>query len=283
MLTAEQRRDLRDAMLAAFDEKGLASLALLRLDENVEAIAGNGPLPDRVLQMIRWAERQGRLADLLNGCLLEVPRNADLAAVIGRLRAASPSTTPAAALPASPSGPDSHLDPTADLLSGRSRLTWVHHLGHRHAVSPATIAGLMALMFAIGMYVGHLWGSGSVLPAFSTNRIQGKWQVTPFGIALRVTGVRRVTPQRVRLSLEYRNDDTASLGMYVRRSSLGTGGQYLLGAAVNNLPLAEPGMTVPFDIEFSGPPPPSGTCTLYLELGPDPLRVTNVSFSIFVE
>lgn len=85
-LTGAQVKQFQDALLDAFDAGSLAQMVRIRLDQNLAAIAGGSNLSALVFDLIGWAQRQGRLDDLLDGALAEAPGNAALQALLAALR-----------------------------------------------------------------------------------------------------------------------------------------------------------------------------------------------------
>lgn len=64
-LTPDQRKQLHDALLAAFDEDELRQMLSLNLGLDLDKIVAKGPLTTRVFDLIRWFERRDRVADLI--------------------------------------------------------------------------------------------------------------------------------------------------------------------------------------------------------------------------
>lgn len=79
VLSREQFNKAIDALLSAFPQKAfLTQMVQLQLDTNMEEIATGYDTRDIVLNLLIWAERNGRLDDLIKGALEEVPDNAKL-------------------------------------------------------------------------------------------------------------------------------------------------------------------------------------------------------------
>jgi hypothetical protein len=72
------RRQLVAALLAAYDEAGLAQLARFALDEDLPEIAGGRNLREVAFNLVEWAASHGRLADLVTGALADRPGNPEL-------------------------------------------------------------------------------------------------------------------------------------------------------------------------------------------------------------
>ena len=80
-LTGPQHRQLQEAMLAAFDDIGLRLLVRQELDASLDAVAGGRNTTEVVTNLIAWAEREGRIVDLIGGALRQNPANAGLQAL----------------------------------------------------------------------------------------------------------------------------------------------------------------------------------------------------------
>ena len=95
-LTGSQYQQLYQALLAAFPSPAaLARLVQFRLAQNLDVIAGGDNLGDRVFDLMRWAEANGRLDDLIAGARNENPGNSVLRAVAEEIGLA-PASPPAA-------------------------------------------------------------------------------------------------------------------------------------------------------------------------------------------
>src|SRR4051812_38307508 len=79
--------DFADALEDAFVEHELDSLIYLDLHVKLDNIAGPGPFPARILQVWRWAERQGKLELLFVSALKRNSRNRKLRAFATKLKA----------------------------------------------------------------------------------------------------------------------------------------------------------------------------------------------------
>lgn len=84
-LSGKAIQRIKDALLAAFDRAELVQLVRTGLDENLEAIAGAGTLDTVAYDLVLWAGRHDRLADLLAAAQAERPKNAQLAALAAEL------------------------------------------------------------------------------------------------------------------------------------------------------------------------------------------------------
>jgi hypothetical protein len=74
-----QRKALCDALLAAFPTPhALARLTAHRLGVNLSAVVSDGPLTDRVFDLVEWAGAQGRLGELVQAARAENPGNPKL-------------------------------------------------------------------------------------------------------------------------------------------------------------------------------------------------------------
>jgi hypothetical protein len=101
-LTGKQIERFCDALLAVFDRSELEQLTRIDLEENLEAIAGAGKLSVVVFELVTWAQRTGRVGDLLDAARTCRPTNAALTGLAQEL-----GITPAAKPDAPPSTPGS--------------------------------------------------------------------------------------------------------------------------------------------------------------------------------
>ncbi len=81
-LTGQQFGAFQQALLNAFSLDELRMMVRIELGENLEVIAGTGSLAAIVDELIRWAERNGRLADLVRGSSKTRPGNRELQAFV---------------------------------------------------------------------------------------------------------------------------------------------------------------------------------------------------------
>jgi len=99
-LTGKQIERFCDALVAAFVRSELEQLTRIDLEQNLEAIAGSGKLSVVAFELVTWAQRTGRVGDLLTAAQRRRPTNTALAALAQELGAA-----PAAKSSAPPSTP----------------------------------------------------------------------------------------------------------------------------------------------------------------------------------
>jgi hypothetical protein len=115
-LTGPERRSLRQALLhAAPSRAALTRLVYYSLDERLELIAGGDDLAEVVLHLIRWAEANERLDDLLRAAQLAFPENSKLRAIVRQRRQSAPpalADTPTA-VNADEDDPVPHIPPVA--------------------------------------------------------------------------------------------------------------------------------------------------------------------------
>ena len=78
-------QELHAALLAAFTRDELSQFVRTRLDANFEALTADKNLAAQVDEVLRWAERAGRLRDLAEYAAAERPRNAALQAILAEL------------------------------------------------------------------------------------------------------------------------------------------------------------------------------------------------------
>ncbi len=98
-LTGKQIERFCDALVAAFDRSELEQLTRIDLEQNLEAIAGSGKLSVVVFELVTWAQRTGRVGDLLTAAQRRRPTNTALAALAQELGVA-PAANPSAPSPA---------------------------------------------------------------------------------------------------------------------------------------------------------------------------------------
>lgn len=77
-LTGPQIKQFRDALLGAFDRESLAQMLSTELDVKLNQIVGGSNDAAVVFALIEWAQRQGRLDDLLDGALRSAAGNKKL-------------------------------------------------------------------------------------------------------------------------------------------------------------------------------------------------------------
>lgn len=91
------RQALLDALCAAFDEGELEMLLFGALNVRLDDIAAPGAFPDRVRQVIEWAERNQRLEELVHAAAAERKDSPELKAFVKRYsRLIVPARTPSA-------------------------------------------------------------------------------------------------------------------------------------------------------------------------------------------
>jgi hypothetical protein len=79
-LSGAQVRELMASLLDAYDENSLSQMVRFQLEERLDLIAGGGNLSQVVFNLIAWAERTGRIAELIAKAQAANPGNARLAA-----------------------------------------------------------------------------------------------------------------------------------------------------------------------------------------------------------
>lgn len=77
-LTGAQFGALQAALLSAFTLETLRPMVKVGLNETLDAIAGGSNLSAVIFSLIEWAQRTGRLADLVRAALAAAPQNPDL-------------------------------------------------------------------------------------------------------------------------------------------------------------------------------------------------------------
>ena len=84
-LTGPQKRELLDAVLAAFDESGLTQLLAFDLNVRFAVVVGGGPLEQRVFELTEWLDAQGRIGEFLAAIAKARPRKQDIQQVVAGL------------------------------------------------------------------------------------------------------------------------------------------------------------------------------------------------------
>jgi len=101
-LSGAQLQQILSALISAYPTVGaLDRMVSFGLDENLQAIAGNGNLNDVVFELIRWAQARGRLEELVREASEQNPGNPELQAVAGSFL---PATAPSPVGPPAPAG-----------------------------------------------------------------------------------------------------------------------------------------------------------------------------------
>ena len=85
-LSPNERKDIESTLLAAFPtEVDLARAVKYALEENLQAIAGRGPLNDVVSHLVNWAESHDKIIKLISGAHKENSDNQALQVLALRL------------------------------------------------------------------------------------------------------------------------------------------------------------------------------------------------------
>lgn len=74
-LNGLQKQQFHSALIDAFSKSELERLVNFYLDESLDNFTGKGSISDIVFELIRWAERKGRVEDLVNAALAENSTN----------------------------------------------------------------------------------------------------------------------------------------------------------------------------------------------------------------
>ena len=78
-LTGQQVQQIQDAILwPGYTPDSLQEMVRTRLDQDLAAIAHGGTFRAQAFSLIDWAERQGRMAELLQGACAANPNNVAL-------------------------------------------------------------------------------------------------------------------------------------------------------------------------------------------------------------
>ena len=86
-IPGEIRRQLSRALVAAFNEAALRRCVRDHLDERLDTVVGAGTLRDKVDDLLDWAERQGRIEELVEAAAAEVAGNTQLQEACAAFRA----------------------------------------------------------------------------------------------------------------------------------------------------------------------------------------------------
>lgn len=81
-LGGHQLQDCNNALLSAFDNFELKQLVKYELDENLDALTGGTTLKEKIFELTLWAERHGKLAELIRGAVKLNPTNPELSAFV---------------------------------------------------------------------------------------------------------------------------------------------------------------------------------------------------------
>jgi len=133
-LSGRQLKELRDALLDAYtNQASLREMVRFELDENLATIAGGGDLAEQTFNLIDWAERTGRLLELVEKAHHFNPGNVRLRAFAETLpgvtiapakttaQAATPTTRSTAQPKASPIDFDWVTIPAGEFLMGSDK------------------------------------------------------------------------------------------------------------------------------------------------------------------
>ena len=107
-LSGSQVQELMASLLDAYDEGSLRQMVRFQLDEHLDLIAGGGNLAQVVFNLIAWAERTGRAAELIAKAQAYNPGNARLAAFarsVPGIPVVEPAKVAPQVLPATPQTP----------------------------------------------------------------------------------------------------------------------------------------------------------------------------------
>jgi len=228
-LSSSQHKFLHSALLASFDNAGLRQFVRQELDADLDAVAGGQNTTETVTNLLAWADRSGRIADLLSGALRQNPTNPTLqalseAAKSWHIEAPAPADKP-------PYKGLAYYDVSdASLFYGRETLTakLIAYLKNQRflAVVGASGSGKSSLMRA-GV-VAQL-EKGDMLPGSDS------WQVfilTPTSAPLKALAT-ALTKNEESIStatklMDDLREDSRSLDMYAMRIAAATGAPRVL-------------------------------------------------------
>ena len=77
-LNREQIKEVQEALLSGYDEDSLRMMVRVELGEELAAIAKGSTLKILVFNLIEWAERSGRIFELIDGAHADLPGNAGI-------------------------------------------------------------------------------------------------------------------------------------------------------------------------------------------------------------
>lgn len=105
-LTGQQVKTLRDAIVSAYNGSDLEQLMRFELNERLDnLVSTNAPLPQIVLDLINWAEMNGRTPDLVAALRRTRPKNSQIQTVANDLFPQTPAGVAAVAGSAQLDGP----------------------------------------------------------------------------------------------------------------------------------------------------------------------------------
>ena len=75
-LSGSQNKAFQEALLSTYPAReALQQMVFFELEENLNAIAGSGPLKDVIFNLIVWAASEGRTRDLIKAAQKDRPNN----------------------------------------------------------------------------------------------------------------------------------------------------------------------------------------------------------------
>ncbi|QEH35828.1 hypothetical protein OJF2_43850 [Aquisphaera giovannonii] len=97
-LSGTEVKQLHSALLSGFSYADLDMLMKIDLDQRLDSIVPPGSLSTAAFELVMWAEREGRTADLIKAVIAARPNNKDVAALGQLLDPAPAGAAPAAAV-----------------------------------------------------------------------------------------------------------------------------------------------------------------------------------------
>jgi hypothetical protein len=85
-LSGSQFKQLHEALLSAFDQESLTKMVRLEMDVNINSVAGGSNLSAIAYNLIDWAQRTGRLGELIAASDRSSGDNPDIQAFVASLR-----------------------------------------------------------------------------------------------------------------------------------------------------------------------------------------------------
>jgi hypothetical protein len=95
-LSGPQVKQLQQALLSAFSFDDLSQLVKFELDAQLDSLVAPGPLSSVAFELVMWAERTGRMTDLIKAVVAARPNNPGAGALRDLLVAPVPATVPTA-------------------------------------------------------------------------------------------------------------------------------------------------------------------------------------------
>ena len=189
-LSGKQIQEIREAILDAYGSVDALRIMLrIELDENLLEIAGGEGLRVLVFNLITWAERSGRVDDLIEGAYRQEPGNPALQQLVQSWRSSLPAPLATTEPHAHPGGPAPAGPASIDLFLSYSRKDLVA----MHEVQEALRAANLSVWTDVGLEPGtQSWQdaieeavnqAGAMVVMLSPNAKQSPWVKNEIGFA----------------------------------------------------------------------------------------------------